>query len=138
MSLTDSDDAVRRRNNAVKDYRRKLLNHKELDSRIRSGEHQNPNYCYSHSPVSSIFNYFLPCKLPFLCCFSLNLCYIVYSVRDKLRNAKKDFNKTEDDLKSFQSVGQIVGEVLRPLDDQRSKINLSRIEVFFVSLVIIE
>ncbi|CAL5205638.1 unnamed protein product [Lathyrus oleraceus] len=82
MSLTDSDDAVRRRNNAVKDYRRKLLNHKELDSRIRS-------------------------------------------VRDKLRNAKKDFNKTEDDLKSFQSVGQIVGEVLRPLDDQRMIVKAS-------------
>lgn len=126
MSLTDSDDAVRRRNNAVKDYRRKLLNHKELDSRIRSGEHQNPNYCYySHSLVSSIFDYFSLCKLLFVCCFGLSFCCIVYSVRDKLRNAKKDFNKTEDDLKSFQSVGQIVGEVLRPLDDQRSKINLS-------------
>lgn len=50
---------------------------------------------------------------------------MLYSVREKLRNSKKDFNKTEDDLKSFQSVGQIVGEVLRPLDDQRSKIHLS-------------
>jgi hypothetical protein len=31
-------------------------------------------------------------------------------------------NKSEDDLKSFQSVGQIVGDVLRPLDHQRSKL----------------
>ncbi|MBA0623519.1 hypothetical protein Godav_008977, partial [Gossypium davidsonii] len=39
--------------------------------------------------------------------------------RENLRAAKKDFNKTEDDLKSLQSVGQIIGEVLRPLDNER-------------------
>ncbi|KMS94696.1 hypothetical protein BVRB_016190, partial [Beta vulgaris subsp. vulgaris] len=32
---------------------------------------------------------------------------------------KEDFTKTEDDLKSLQSVGQIIGEVLRPLDNER-------------------
>ncbi|KAH0939410.1 hypothetical protein HID58_006871, partial [Brassica napus] len=31
-----------------------------------------------------------------------------------------EFNKTEDDLKSLQIVGQIIGEVLRPLDNERS------------------
>lgn len=36
-----------------------------------------------------------------------------------MRAAKKEFNKTEDDLKSLQSVGQIIGEVLRPLDNER-------------------
>ncbi|KAG7021171.1 26S protease regulatory subunit 10B-like A, partial [Cucurbita argyrosperma subsp. argyrosperma] len=39
--------------------------------------------------------------------------------RENLRGAKKEFNKTEDDLKSLQSVGQIIGEVLRPLDNER-------------------
>ncbi|MBA0555967.1 hypothetical protein Golob_026111, partial [Gossypium lobatum] len=39
--------------------------------------------------------------------------------RENLRAAKKEFNKTEDDLKSLQSVGQIIGEVLRPLDNER-------------------
>lgn len=42
-----------------------------------------------------------------------------YAVRENLRGAKKEFNKTEDDLKSLQSVGQIIGEVLRPLDNER-------------------
>lgn len=42
-------------------------------------------------------------------------------VRESLRGAKKEFNKTEDDLKSLQSVGQIIGEVLRPLDNERCK-----------------
>ena len=42
-------------------------------------------------------------------------------MRESLKNAKKDFTKTEDDLKSLQSVGQIIGEVLRPLDNERCK-----------------
>ncbi len=29
------------------------------------------------------------------------------------------YDKTEDDLKALQSVGQIIGEVLRQLDDER-------------------
>ncbi|XP_027768075.1 26S proteasome regulatory subunit 10B homolog A-like isoform X2 [Solanum pennellii] len=33
--------------------------------------------------------------------------------------AKKEYGKTEDDLKLLQSVGQIIGKVLRPLDDKR-------------------
>lgn len=41
------------------------------------------------------------------------------AVRENLRASKKEFNKTEDDLKSLQSVGQIIGEVLRPLDNER-------------------
>lgn len=45
-------------------------------------------------------------------------------MREKLRAAKKEFSKTEDDLKSLQSVGQIIGEVLRPLDNERCKISL--------------
>lgn len=39
-----------------------------------------------------------------------------YAARDQLRSAKKEYEKTEDDLKSLQSVGQIVGEVLSQLE----------------------
>ncbi|KAB1203786.1 hypothetical protein CJ030_MR8G003338 [Morella rubra] len=73
--MSDTDEAARRRN-AVAEYRKKLLQHKELESRVRT-------------------------------------------VRENLRTSKKEFNKTEDDLKSLQSVGQIIGEVLRPLDNER-------------------
>ncbi|XVF36051.1 hypothetical protein REPUB_Repub19eG0025100 [Reevesia pubescens] len=73
--MSDGEDVVRRRN-AVAEYRKKLLQHKEYESRVRTG-------------------------------------------RENLRTAKKEFNKTEDDLKSLQSVGQIIGEVLRPLDNER-------------------
>ena len=47
-----------------------------------------------------------------------------FTVREKLRGAKKEFSKTEDDLKSLQSVGQIIGEVLRPLDNERCEFSL--------------
>ena len=50
-------------------------------------------------------------------------------MRENLRGAKKEFNKTEDDLKSLQSVGQIIGEVLRPLDNERCIYSL-----FFISI----
>lgn len=53
----------------------------------------------------------------------------LYTVKENLRGAKKEYNKTEDDLKSLQSVGQIIGEVLRPLDNERCNTFFSRISV---------
>ncbi|GAA5941815.1 proteasome regulatory particle base subunit RPT4 [Sporobolomyces koalae] len=40
-------------------------------------------------------------------------------IRLSLRGLEKDFDKSEDDIKALQSVGQIVGEVLKQLDDER-------------------
>lgn len=45
----------------------------------------------------------------------------VRTQRQQLKDAKKDYDKTEDDLKALQSVGQIIGEVLRQLDSERCK-----------------
>eukprot|EP00002_Diphylleia_rotans_P008508 TRINITY_DN1838_c0_g1_i2.p1 TRINITY_DN1838_c0_g1~~TRINITY_DN1838_c0_g1_i2.p1 ORF type:complete len:261 (-),score=64.15 TRINITY_DN1838_c0_g1_i2:1154-1936(-) len=39
--------------------------------------------------------------------------------RESLKKAKKDYDKSEDDLKALQSVGQMIGEVLRQLDDEK-------------------
>ncbi|KAL0384054.1 UNVERIFIED_CONTAM: 26S proteasome regulatory subunit S10BB [Sesamum radiatum] len=71
---SENEDA--RRKLAMAEYRKKLLNHKELEGRVRSA-------------------------------------------RENLKATKKEYAKTEDDLKSLQSVGQIIGEVLRPLDNER-------------------
>ncbi|CAH0475688.1 unnamed protein product [Peronospora belbahrii] len=43
----------------------------------------------------------------------------VKNMRENARTLVKEFNKTEDDLKALQSVGQIIGEVLRQLDEDR-------------------
>jgi len=57
-------------------YRKKLLEHKEVDTKVRA-------------------------------------------LRDGLKILKKDYDKTEDDLKALQSVGQIIGEILKQLDEDR-------------------
>jgi 26S proteasome regulatory subunit T4 len=46
---------------------------------------------------------------------------IIYTVRFSLKNLEKGFAKTEDDIKAVQSVGQIVGEVMKQLDTDRCK-----------------
>ena len=43
----------------------------------------------------------------------------VRRLRDEVKDTKKTFDKTEDDLKALQSMGQIIGEVLRQLDDEK-------------------
>lgn len=43
----------------------------------------------------------------------------VRAAREDIKTLKKVYNKTEDDLKALQSVGQIIGEVLRQLDAER-------------------
>ncbi|WVQ77597.1 26S protease regulatory subunit 10B [Cryptococcus sp. DSM 104548] len=41
------------------------------------------------------------------------------NVRMNIRTLSTDFDKTEDDIKALQSVGQIIGEVLKQLDEER-------------------
>ena len=65
-----------RREQALAEFRKKLLKHKEVDTKVRS-------------------------------------------LRESVKELKKDYDKTEDDLKALQSVGQIIGEVLRQLDEER-------------------
>jgi 26S proteasome regulatory subunit T4 len=43
----------------------------------------------------------------------------VRTLREEVKKAKEEYDKTEDDLKALQSVGQIIGEVLRQLDEER-------------------
>jgi len=40
-------------------------------------------------------------------------------VRFSLKDLEKEFAKTEDDMKAVQSVGQVIGEVMKQLDDER-------------------
>lgn len=62
--------------NALANYRKKLLEHKEISTKVRAA-------------------------------------------RDTLKQLRKDYDKTEDDLKALQSAGQIIGEVLKQLDEER-------------------
>lgn len=41
------------------------------------------------------------------------------AVRFSIRDLDKDYHQSEEDIKALQSVGQIIGEVLKKLDDER-------------------
>lgn len=41
------------------------------------------------------------------------------ALRIEIKGLQKDFDHTEDNIKALQSVGQIIGEVLKQLDDER-------------------
>merc|ERR1711943_57233 len=43
----------------------------------------------------------------------------VRAKREEIKECSRQYDKSEDDLKSLQSVGQIIGEVLRQLDEER-------------------
>lgn len=49
----------------------------------------------------------------------------VRKLRDQIKESARDFDKSEDDLKALQSVGQIIGEVLRQLDGDRYVVKAS-------------
>jgi len=41
------------------------------------------------------------------------------ALRLDIKGLQKDFDHTEDNIKALQSVGQIIGEVLKQLDEER-------------------
>jgi 26S proteasome regulatory subunit T4 len=43
------------------------------------------------------------------------------ALRLDIKGLQKDFDQTEENIKALQSVGQIIGEVLKQLDDERCK-----------------
>jgi 26S proteasome regulatory subunit T4 len=65
-----------RREQAVGDFKRRLIEHREWDAKLKE-------------------------------------------LRFQIRDMEKQFDKTEDDMKALQSVGQIVGEVLKQLDEEK-------------------
>lgn len=45
------------------------------------------------------------------------------ALRLEIKELVKDYDRTEDNIKALQSVGQIIGEVLKQLDDERCTVN---------------
>lgn len=41
------------------------------------------------------------------------------NLRLEIKGLQKEFDRTEDNIKALQSVGQIIGEVLKQLDEER-------------------
>lgn len=51
--------------------------------------------------------------------FSINFLIFHFSVREQLKDLTKQYDKSENDLKALQSMGQIVGEVLKQLTEEK-------------------
>ncbi len=49
------------------------------------------------------------------------------TLRIDIKGLQKDFDTTEDNIKALQSVGQIIGEVLKQLDEERCEFLISKI-----------
>lgn len=43
------------------------------------------------------------------------------ALRLEIKGLQRDFDVSEENIKALQSVGQIIGEVLKQLDDERCK-----------------
>lgn len=50
-----------------------------------------------------------------------------FLVRESLKDLNKQYEKSENDLKALQSVGQIVGEVLKQLTEDNCMFNVTYI-----------
>lgn len=59
-------------------------------------------------------------------------CLFLATGREELNKLDKQFDKTENDLKAVQNVGQIIGEVLKQLDEDRF---IVKVRIFDRSLV---
>lgn len=53
------------------------------------------------------------------------LTFYTLLVREQLKDLTKQYDKSENDLKALQSVGQIVGEVLKQLSEEKCKSSIS-------------
>jgi 26S proteasome regulatory subunit T4 len=53
-----------------------------------------------------------------------------HPVREELNRISRDFDKTEEDLKALQNTGQIIGEVLKQVDEDRCKCYFSHSKGF--------
>ena len=128
MATTQQPEGVQdRRTKALEEYRKKLVEHRELDASLKKRKllccmkilniFNSLSVVETH--VEKIWLLFeLEIKKAY-CTFSV--CYIV---RENLRELSKEYDRSEDDLKALQSgVGQIVGEVLRQLTEDKCKSN---------------
>lgn len=49
------------------------------------------------------------------------------ALRLEIKDLQREYDRTEDNIKALQSVGQIIGEVLKQLDDERCELRASRL-----------
>lgn len=56
------------------------------------------------------------------------------ALRLEIKGLQHDFDVSEDNIKALQSVGQIIGEVLKQLDEERCEWHLGMVQIMDTSL----
>lgn len=129
--MSQSNEGDQRRTSAIEKYRRKVLEHKELEARVKKritsplltpiNYHQRrflPAFIHS----SFLFILSTPSKLFIVHSFTkFRVCGGGVPEREDLRTLTTQYDKTEDDLKAIQNVGQIIGELLKQLSEDKCK-----------------
>lgn len=101
MSSSSNQPEQDPKTKALNGYRRRLLEHRELDAKLKESEYIDD----AQRNKKEILKY-------------------TNVVRLGLRTLDKEYDKSEDDIKALQSVGQVIGEVLKQLDDERCKLTM--------------
>lgn len=91
------------REKALAEFRKKLIEHKEVEARLKQSK--NPTKKNSKFLKKKIF---------------------IFPVREDLRTLTKDYDKSENDLKALQSVGQVIAENARFSSSHRLSFDLDR------------
>jgi len=55
------------------------------------------------------------------------------ALRLEIKGLQRDYDISEDNIKALQSVGQIIGEVLKQLDDERCALLSSELPSYFTA-----
>lgn len=114
-----ADEEQARKEQALSAYRAKLLQHK---ARAQPGPGAAETTLGGTPPGHAVCRLRASAlsELPLTCTITpQELDAKVRALREEVKKTRKAFEKSEDDLKALQSVGQIIGEVLRQLDADR-------------------
>jgi len=115
MATTSGHQENDPRTAATNGYRKKLLEHREMEAKVKDcmilAITRAMRYRFAVLNVHR--------KISFTQTHNLRFSYL--TVRLGLRDLERQFDKSEDDIKALQSVGQIIGSVLKQLDDDRCK-----------------
>jgi len=117
-SSSSSAPIDQRRNDALKAYRN-VRPRSTVPKPTRAYRFPSRK-CYS-TRLSARASRTVSTNIPSAC---LKFCLLTESlgiVRFSLKDLEKDYAKTEDNIKAVQSVGQIIGEVMKQLDDERCR-----------------
>lgn len=106
MATTGGGHDDEARNAAIAAYRAKIMEHREIEAKFVT------------------FTFLVISSSPLLLFLSLSLSpppspLSVRKMRQDVKDLIAEYNRTEEDLKAIQSVGQLIGDVLKRLDDDR-------------------